>query len=101
MSTSRTRATARTPNGSPRARAGQQPEARPARRVPPRRRGVVTAVLALAFAPAAHAAHSARREKQTAGSGAAPLTVTLTACCASTTYAWNFGDGATAVGQTV
>ncbi|MFL5928543.1 MAG: L,D-transpeptidase family protein [Gaiellaceae bacterium] len=65
------------------------------------RRGVVIAVLALAFAPAAHAAHSACREKHTAVSGAAPLKVTFTARCASTTYAWNFGDGATAVGQTV
>jgi hypothetical protein len=62
------------------------------------RRGVVIAVLALAFAPAANAAC---RAKQTALAGEAPLKVTFTATCASTTYAWNFGDGATAVGQTV
>src|SRR3954470_3580115 len=62
------------------------------------RRGVVIAVLALAFAPAAHAACGATH---TALSGQAPLKVTFTARCASTTYAWNLGDGATAVGQTV
>ena len=34
-------------------------------------------------------------------SGAAPLTVTLTAICQSSTYSWDFGDGQTATGQTV
>ena len=63
------------------------------------RRGVVISVLSsLAFAPAAHAACGGTH---TVLSGAAPLKVTFTAACASTTYAWRFGDGATAVGQTV
>lgn len=33
-------------------------------------------------------------------SGAAPLTVTFTASCASASYTWDFGDGQTAVGRT-
>jgi peptidoglycan hydrolase-like protein with peptidoglycan-binding domain len=33
--------------------------------------------------------------------GSAPLTVTLTASCGSASYAWQFGDGSTATGQTV
>jgi hypothetical protein len=52
----------------------------------------------LAFAPAAHAACG---QKQSVLSGSAPLTVTFTAICASATYTWSFGDGATAAGQTV
>ena len=62
------------------------------------RRGVVVAFLVLAFAPTAHAACG---QTQTASTGAAPLKVTFTARCASSVYAWNFGDGATATGQTV
>ena len=34
-------------------------------------------------------------------SGRAPLTVQFTAACTSTAYAWDFGDGAPATGQTV
>ncbi len=34
-------------------------------------------------------------------SGTAPLRVTFTAACASTSYQWSFGDGATGAGQTV
>ena len=55
-------------------------------------------MLALAFAPSAHAACSATA---TVASGRAPLTVTFTASCASSAYTWTFGDGQTASGQTV
>src|SRR6478736_1071308 len=34
-------------------------------------------------------------------SGAAPLTVSFTAPCASSTYSWDFGDGVFASGPTV
>jgi lipoprotein-anchoring transpeptidase ErfK/SrfK len=62
-----------------------------------RRLGVVVC-LALAFAPAAHAACG---QSVTIASGKAPLTVTFTAACASSAYTWDFGDGQTAVGQSV
>jgi lipoprotein-anchoring transpeptidase ErfK/SrfK len=55
-------------------------------------------VLALAFAPAAHAACG---QTASVASGRAPLTVTFTASCPSSAYTWNFGDGQTATGQTV
>jgi hypothetical protein len=62
-----------------------------------RRLGVLV-FLALALAPAAHAACG---ESASVVSGKAPLTVTFTAACTSTAYTWDFGDGATAAGQTV
>jgi hypothetical protein len=63
-----------------------------------RRRLAVIGVLALAFAPGAHAACGLTT---TALEGAAPLTVTFTAQCASSSYTWDFGDGTSATGQTV
>ncbi|NUR75434.1 MAG: L,D-transpeptidase family protein [Thermoleophilia bacterium] len=62
------------------------------------RRLVFVAVPFFAFAPAAQAACG---QTQSAVSGAAPLTVTFTAACASSAYTWSFGDGASATGQTV
>lgn len=62
------------------------------------RRLALVVFAALALAPGAHAACGLTA---TALSGAAPLTVTYTARCASSSYAWDFGDGTTAVGQTV
>jgi hypothetical protein len=59
---------------------------------------VAVAVAAFAFAPAAHAACGMTTNVL---SGEAPLTVTYTAQCASSAYTWDFGDGATATGQTV
>lgn len=62
-------------------------------------RRVALAVLAvLVFAPAAHAGCGVA---STALAGKAPLTVTLTAQCASSSYTWNLGDGTTATGQSV
>jgi len=58
--------------------------------------GVMT--LAFTFAPAAHAACS---QATTSVVGAAPLTVTFTSACASSTTTWDFGDGQTATGTTV
>jgi hypothetical protein len=55
-------------------------------------------VLALALAPAAHAACG---QTASVASGKAPLTVTFTASCTSNAYTWDFGDGETATGQTV
>lgn len=62
-----------------------------------RRLGVAVGV-ALAFAPAAHAACG---QRASVASGKAPLTVTFTATCASAAYTWDFGDGGTGTGQTV
>jgi hypothetical protein len=62
------------------------------------RRIVLVGVAALAFAPAAHAGCGITTTLLT---GKAPLTVTLTAQCVSTAYAWDLGDGTTATGQAV
>jgi hypothetical protein len=62
------------------------------------RRIVLAGIAALAFAPAAHAGCGVATTTLT---GKAPLTVTLTAQCASSSYAWNLGDGTSASGQTV
>ena len=62
------------------------------------RRAVLVGVAALAFTPAAHAACGVTATRLT---GKAPLTVSLTAQCASATYAWDFGDGTATTGQTV
>src|SRR5262249_48629275 len=62
------------------------------------RRILVAGAAALAFAPAAHAGCGITTTKLT---GKAPLAVTLTAQCASASYAWALGDGTTATGQTV
>jgi PKD repeat protein len=62
------------------------------------RRVVVVALVALAFAPAARAGCGVTTS---ALAGRAPLTVTMTAQCASASYTWAFGDGQTAAGQTV
>ena len=62
------------------------------------RRAVVVALVALAFAPAARAGCGVT---SSALAGRAPLTVTMTAQCASQSYTWAFGDGQTATGQTV
>jgi hypothetical protein len=62
------------------------------------RRLVLAGIAALAFAPAAHAGCGIAA---TALTGKAPLTVTLTAQCASAAYTWDLGDGTTATGPTV
>jgi PKD repeat protein len=62
------------------------------------RRVALAALAALAFAPVAHAGCGITTS---ALAGRAPLAVTLTAQCASTSYTWSFGDGTTAAGQTV
>jgi hypothetical protein len=64
------------------------------------RRIGLAALAALVFAPVSHAAGPCGVTATTAR-GAAPLTVTFTAVCASANYAWSFGDGAAAVGQSV
>ncbi|HEY7398985.1 MAG TPA: L,D-transpeptidase family protein [Gaiellaceae bacterium] len=61
------------------------------------RRAVLVALAALALPSVAHAAC---RVTATRVEGAAPLTVTFTAQCASASYAWDFGDGTTGAGQT-
>ena len=53
----------------------------------------------LAFAPSAHAAACGITSTPTVGS--APLTVTFTATCASSNYAWSFGDGEEGLGASV
>jgi lipoprotein-anchoring transpeptidase ErfK/SrfK len=62
------------------------------------RRVAVVALIALAFAPAARAGCGVIATPPT---GSAPLAVTLTAQCASSSYTWTFGDGTTAAGQSV
>jgi hypothetical protein len=62
------------------------------------RRVALAALAALTFAPAAHAGCGIATSALT---GRAPLTVTLTAQCASAAYTWDFGDGTTATGQSV
>lgn len=62
------------------------------------RRLVLAGIAALGFAPAAHASCGIAA---TALTGKAPLTVTLTARCASAAYTWDLGDGTPAVGPTV
>jgi hypothetical protein len=62
------------------------------------RRVALVALAALAFAPAARAGCGVTAS---ALAGRAPLDVTLAAQCASSSYAWDFGDGAAATGQTV
>ena len=62
------------------------------------RRVALAAFVALALPSVAHAGCGV---STTRVSGAAPLTVAFTASCASSTYAWYFGDGTAAAGQTV
>ncbi|HEX3807615.1 MAG TPA: L,D-transpeptidase family protein [Gaiellaceae bacterium] len=62
------------------------------------RRVALVALIALSFAPVARAGCGVT---ESALAGRAPLTVTFTAQCASASYAWDFGDGATAIGQSV
>jgi N-acetylmuramoyl-L-alanine amidase len=62
------------------------------------RRAALVAFAALAAPSAAQAACGVTATRVV---GAAPLTVTLTAACASTQYHWSFGDGQEADGQTV
>jgi hypothetical protein len=62
------------------------------------RRLAIVGVVALVFAPVARAGCGVTAS---AFIGEAPLTVTFTAECASAAYTWDFGDGTTAVGQSV
>jgi hypothetical protein len=62
------------------------------------RHWAAVATAAFVFTPAAHAACGLTAS---ALEGAAPLTVTYTAQCASSAYTWDFGDGTAATGQTV
>ena len=62
------------------------------------RRIILVGVAALAFAPAARAGCGVTTTTLT---GRAPLTVSLTAQCESSAYAWDFGDGTGATGRTV
>jgi hypothetical protein len=64
-------------------------------------RRAVILVSALAFVPAAHAAPPAVSVQATPQSGAAPLTVTLTASGDPATYQWDLGDGTAASGPVV
>jgi hypothetical protein len=56
---------------------------------------------ALAFVPAAHASPPAVTAQASPATGAAPLTVTLTASGDLATYHWDLGDGTTADGAVV
>lgn len=58
-------------------------------------------VVAMAFAPAAHAAPPAVSVQASPANGAAPLQVTLTASGDLALYHWDLGDGATADGPSV
>ena len=62
------------------------------------RRVALVAFVALALPSIAHAGCGVTTTRV---SGAAPLSVTFTASCASSAYRWSFGDGTTATGQTV
>jgi hypothetical protein len=64
------------------------------------RRVVLWVVVALAFAPGARA-DGGCGVTATPVVGSAPLTVTFTAGCTSSTYTWDFGDGQHGVGQSV
>jgi N-acetylmuramoyl-L-alanine amidase len=64
------------------------------------RRAVVAALAFFAFAPGARAADPCG-VTATPVVGSAPLTVTFTAGCTSTGYAWSFGDGEQGLGQSV
>jgi lipoprotein-anchoring transpeptidase ErfK/SrfK len=59
------------------------------------------ALVALTFFGIAPAAQAGCGMVTSAVSGKAPLAVTFTASCASASYTWDFGDGQSAVGQTV
>jgi peptidoglycan hydrolase-like protein with peptidoglycan-binding domain len=61
------------------------------------RRWSIVVLLAATWAPAAHACDIAA----SVTTGQAPLTVTYTATCDSTSYRWSFGDGTAAEGPTV
>ena len=63
----------------------------------PVRRVALVALVFLTFAPVARAGCGV----VASATGAAPLTVTFSSTCPSDTYAWDFGDGQTAAGQTV
>jgi lipoprotein-anchoring transpeptidase ErfK/SrfK len=62
------------------------------------RRAVLVAFAALALPSVAHAGCGISASPIR---GSSPLAVTFTAACASSTYVWSFGDGATGTGQTV
>jgi PKD repeat protein len=64
-----------------------------------RRLAIVVAVLA--FAPAAHAAPPAAAVQASVTRGGAPLAVSFTAAGDAVSWHWDFGDGASADGQTV
>jgi PKD repeat protein len=66
-----------------------------------RRTAILLAALAVVFVPAAHAAPPAVTVQASPSSGAAPLTVTLTAGGGLATYHWDLGDGTTADGPVV
>ena len=62
------------------------------------RRVALVALIALAAPTVARAACGV---KSTPVTGSAPLAVTFTASCPSSAYQWSFGDGQTAIGQSV
>ena len=64
-------------------------------------RGAIVLLAGLAFAASASAAPPAVVASATPASGIAPLRVTLTATGDAATYAWDLGDGTTAVGPAV
>jgi N-acetylmuramoyl-L-alanine amidase len=66
-----------------------------------RRAAMIGTALAFLFVPAAHAAPPAVTAQASPATGAAPLTVTLTASGDVATYHWDLGDGTTADGPVV
>ena len=66
-----------------------------------RRAAILISALAVVFVPAARAAPPHVTVQATPSSGAAPLTVTLTASGDLATYHWDLGDGTTADGAVV